>query len=105
MPTSFMSTMSRANVCVSSSVIIALPPYLTTMVEPWNLRMYGRDSVSTLAILTASVDEMGIADPRTSVLDRSFSAAHGTDAEFDLVPFVHPLRTEASEPDLYWMAV
>ena len=34
MPTSFISTTSRAKACFSDSSTIALPPYLMTMVEP-----------------------------------------------------------------------
>jgi hypothetical protein len=34
MPTSFISTTSRAKLCLSSSFSMALPPYLITMVLP-----------------------------------------------------------------------
>ena len=39
MPTSFSSTTSRAKSCFSFSSVMALPPYLTTMVLPWKRRM------------------------------------------------------------------
>ena len=35
MPTSFISTTSRAKPCFSGSSTMALPPYLITMVLPW----------------------------------------------------------------------
>jgi hypothetical protein len=39
MPTSFISTTSSAKSCCSDGSVIALPPYLMTMVLPWNWRM------------------------------------------------------------------
>jgi hypothetical protein len=39
MPTSLSSTTSSAKSACSSGSVIALPPYLITMVLPWNLRM------------------------------------------------------------------
>ncbi len=39
MPTAFISTMSRAKPVFSSSLSIALPPYLMTSVLPTNRRM------------------------------------------------------------------
>ena len=35
-PTSFIRTMSRAKLLLSASSSIAAPPYLITMVLPWN---------------------------------------------------------------------
>src|ERR687897_3865856 len=51
-PTYLSSTMSVANASRSSSSRIAAPPYLTTIVRPWNSRMYGSASsrISTLAL-------------------------------------------------------
>ena len=39
MPTSLSSTTSSAKSCCSAGSVMALPPYLMTMVLPWNLRM------------------------------------------------------------------
>src|ERR1035441_7412030 len=41
MPTSLSSTTSSAKSCCSAGSVIALPPYLMTMVLPWNFLMYG----------------------------------------------------------------
>src|SRR6476469_3374503 len=43
-PTYFRSTTSRANSSRRSGSVIAAPPYLMTIVRPWNSRMYGRAS-------------------------------------------------------------
>src|SRR3712207_1304830 len=43
-PTYFRSTTSRANSSRSSGSVIAAPPYLITIVLPWNSRMYGSAS-------------------------------------------------------------
>src|SRR3989338_4941755 len=54
MPTAFISTMSRAKPCLSSSLSMALPPYLITSVLPTKRRIYGSASDSTLATLVAA---------------------------------------------------
>ena len=55
-PTSFISTMSRANVWVSSSAIMALPPYFTTMVDPWKMRGAAvDDSMISLGMVLALI--------------------------------------------------
>src|SRR5690606_15561862 len=53
MPTSFISTTSRAKPLFRASSIIALPPYLMTMVLPAKRRMYGSASVRTRAMFIA----------------------------------------------------
>src|SRR5919198_3602865 len=50
-PTYFISTTSRANPSLSAVSVIALPPYLITIVLPANVRMYGSDSTRTFAFL------------------------------------------------------
>ncbi|CFV98550.1 Uncharacterised protein [Bordetella pertussis] len=49
-PTSLSSTTSWAKLRCNRSSVIALPPYFTTMVLPWNRRIYGRASDSTAAL-------------------------------------------------------
>src|SRR5436190_15203448 len=44
MPTYLSSTTSRAKSSVRSGSVMAAPPYLMTIVLPWNSRMYGRAS-------------------------------------------------------------
>jgi hypothetical protein len=39
MPTSLSSTTSSAKSACNAGSVMALPPYLITMVLPWNLRM------------------------------------------------------------------
>ncbi len=45
-PTYLSSTTSRANSSRRSGSVIAAPPYFTTIVLPWNSRMYGSASRS-----------------------------------------------------------
>ena len=53
MPTSFSSTTSRAKPSFSFSSVMALPPYLMTIVLPWKRWMYGSASAKMRAFSTA----------------------------------------------------
>ena len=55
MPTSFSSTTSRAKLFFSFSSVIALPPYLMTIVLPWKRWMYGSASARIFALSAAVV--------------------------------------------------
>ena len=49
MPTSCISTMSFITASLSSGLIMALPPYLTTIVSPAHFLIYGIACTSTCA--------------------------------------------------------
>src|SRR6266545_2409286 len=56
--------MSAANASRSSGVVIALPPYLTTTVAPWNRASHGSASMRVAALSWATARDALMSPPR-----------------------------------------
>ena len=69
MPTSFSITTSRAKPALRCASVIALPPYLTTIVRSWKRRMYGSASARICALTAALTASIGMASGGGAVGD------------------------------------